>query len=148
MLNNTKELKWETDGFELSDELRKLVQLIMDYNIQCGNLLTAERYKIYCTGFNCWTCNIDWIDEEHIYRHKVDEKGNELKGWETQKDTLLLTQWKFEGRQYINRQLSFTDFRNYMEYGQTFLYRNTKALALYCKHVEPEEDTAIPGDDF
>lgn len=138
---------WQSAGFELDNDLRNLVQLIIDYNIQCGNLLTGEQYKIYCTGFNCWTCNIDLIDEKHVYRHKVDEKGKELLGWETQKDTLWMTQWKFEGTHYINRQCSFNNYRNYMEYGQTFGYSKTKPLAIYCKHKDPKEDL-MEGYDF
>ena len=131
---------WQSEGFELDDELRSLVQLILDYNIQCGNTLTGEQYKIYCTGFDCWTCNIDLVDEKHIYRNKVDSQGKEIPGWETQKETLCLTQWKFENTQYINRQCAFNEYKNYMEFGQTFLYSNTKQLALYCKHKDPKED--------
>lgn len=132
-------VSWKSDGFELDDELRKLVQLILDYNIQCGNTLTGEQYKIYCTGFDCWTCSINLIDEKHIYRNKIAD-GKELPGWETQTDTLWITQWKFEDTQYINRQISFNDYRTYMEYGQTFMYNKTKQLALYCKHKDPKED--------
>lgn len=130
---------WQSDGFELDDELRNLIQLILDYNIQCGNTITGEQYKIYCTGFDCWTCSIDLVDEKHIYRNKVDDKGKELPGWETQTSTLWLTQWKFEDTQYINRQCAFNEYKNYMECGQTFLYSNTKQLALYCKHISKEE---------
>lgn len=139
---------WQSDGFELDNELRNLVQLILDYNIQCGNTLTGEQYKIHCTEFDCWTCNIDLINEKHIYRNKVDDTGKELTGWETQKDTLWLTQWKFEDTQYINRQCSFNNYKEHMECGQTFLYSNTQPLALYCKHLDPKEDL-IDGDyDF
>lgn len=139
---------WQSDGFELDNELRNLIQLILDYNIQCGNTLTGEQYKIYCTEFDCWTCNIDLINEKHIYRNKVDDTGKELTGWETQKDTLWLTQWKFEDTQYINRQCSFNEYKNYMEFGQTFLYSNTQPLAIYCKHKDKNEDL-IDGDyDF
>lgn len=139
-LSEDAQTTWRSNGFELDDELRSLVQLILDYNIQCGNLLTGEQYKIYCTGFNCWTCNIDLIDEKHVYRHKVDEKGKELSGWETQKNTLLMTQWKFDGTKYINRQCTFNDYVNYMTNGQAFMYYKTEKLSLYCKHVDPKED--------
>ena len=131
---------WQSDGFELDNELRKLIQLILDYNIQCGNTLTGEQYKIYCTGFDCWTCSIDLVDEKHIYRNKVDDKGKELPGWETQKSTLLMTVWDFIGTDYMNRQCTFNDYVNYMISGQTFLYSNTKQLSLYCKHKDPKED--------
>lgn len=130
---------WQSDGFELDNELRKLVQLILDYNIQCGNTLTGEQYKIYCTGFDCWTCSIDLVGEKHIYRNKVDDNGKEIEGWETQKDVLWITQWKFEDTQYINRQCAFNEYKDYMECGQTFLYTKTKPLELYCKHVSKEE---------
>lgn len=133
-------VNWQSDGFELDNELRKLVQLILDYNIQCGNTLTGEQYKIYCTGFDCWTCNIDLIDEKHIYRNKVDDNGKELPGWETQTSTLWITQWKFEDTQCINRQCAFNEYKDYMECGQTFLYSNTKQLSLYCKHLDPKDD--------
>lgn len=133
-------VKWQSQGFELSDELRELIKLILDYNIQCGNLLTGEQYKIYCTGFSCWSCDINLVDEKHIYRHKVDEKNKELPGWETQKSTLLMTQWKFDGTQYINRQCTFKDYKNYMVNGQAFMYYKTEKLALYCKHVDPKDD--------
>lgn len=133
-------VKWQSQGFELSDELRELIKLILDYNIQCGNLLTGEQYKIYCTGFSCWNCNINLVDEKHIYRHKVDDKNKELPGWETQKSTLLMTQWKFDGTKYINRQCTFNDYRNYMVNGQAFMYYKTEKLALYCKHVDPKDD--------
>lgn len=132
-------IKWQSDGFELDDELRKLVQLILDYNIQCGNTLTGEQYKIYSTEFDCWTCNIDLINEKNIHRHKIDGDGKEIPGWETQTSTLWLTQWKFEGTQYINRQCTFNEYKNYMEFGQTFLYSNTQPLALYCKHQDTED---------
>ena len=131
---------WKSDGFELDNELRKLVQLILDYNIQCGNTLTGEQYKIYCTGFDCWTCSIDLVDEKHIYRNKVDDSGKEIEGWETQKSTLLMTVWDFIGTDYMNRQCTFNDYVNYMISGQTFLYSNTKQLSLYCKHKDPKED--------
>lgn len=138
-INSDKPVTWQSDGFELDNELRKLIQLILDYNIQCGNTLTGEQYKIYCTGFDCWTCSIDLVDEKHIYRNKVDDKGKELSGWETQTDTLWITQWKFEDTQYINRQCAFNEYKDYMECGQTFLYSNTKQLSLYCKHKDPKE---------
>ena len=138
---------WQSDGFELDDELRKLVQLILDYNIQCGNTLTGEQYKIYCTEFDCWTCNIDLINEKHIYRNKVDDTGKELTGWETQKDTLWLTQWKFEDTQYINRQCSFNNYKEHMENGQVLEYTDTKQLSLYCKHLDPKENL-IDDYDF
>lgn len=131
---------WQSEGFELDNELRNLVQLILDYNIQCGNTLTGEQYKIYCTGFDCWTCNIDLVDEKHIYRNKVDDNGKEIEGWETQKSTLLMTVWDFIGTDYMNRQCTFNDYVNYMISGQTFLYSNTKQLSLYCKHKDPKED--------
>ena len=140
-------VNWQSDGFELDNELRKLIQLILDYNIQCGNTLTGEQYKIYCTGFDCWTCSIDLVDEKHIYRNKVDDKGKELPGWETQTSTLWLTQWKFEDTQYINRQCAFNEYKDYMEYGQTFMYNKTKPLAIYCKHKDPKEDI-MEGYDF
>ena len=133
-------VNWQSEGFELDNELRNLVQLILDYNIQCGNTLTGEQYKIYCTGFDCWTCSIDLIDEKHIYRNKVDDKGKELPGWETQKSTLLMTVWDFIGTDYMNKQCTFNDYVNYMISGQTFLYSNTKQLSLYCKHKDPKED--------
>ena len=130
---------WETDGFELTDELRELIQLILDYNIQCGNFLEGEQYKIYNPGFNCWTCDINLIDENHVYRHKVDDKNRELPGWETQKSTLWMTQWKFEGTDYMCRQCDFNDYINYKKYGQTFNYK-TKKLDLYCEYKDPKED--------
>lgn len=130
---------WQSDGFELDNELRNLVQLILDYNIQCGNTLTGEQYKIYSTEFDCWTCNIDLINEKNIYTHKLFD-GNEIDGWEKQTDKLMLTQWKFDGTQYINRQCSFNEYKDYMEFGQTFLYSNTQPLALYCKYEDPEDD--------
>lgn len=133
-------VKWQSDGFELDDELRKLIKLILDYNIQCGNTLTGKQYKIYCTEFDCWTCDIELVNEKQIYRNKVDDEGEEIIGWETQTDTLRLTQWKFEGTQYINRQCTFNEYMNYMEYGQTFLYSKTKQLELYCKHKDPKTD--------
>lgn len=140
-------VKWQSEGFELDSELKALIQLILDYNIQCGNTLTGEQYKIYCTGFNCWDCNIDLADEQHIYRNKTDEKGKELPGWETQTDTLWLTQWQFENTEYINRQCAFNDYKMFMENGQTFIYSNTKPLSIYCEHKDPEEDE-MEGFDF
>ena len=132
-------VKWKSDGFELDNELRKLVQLILDYNIQCGNTLTGEQYKIYCTGFDCWTCSINLIDEKHIYRNKIDD-GKEIPGWETQTDTLWITQWKFEDTQYINRQCAFNEYKYNTECGKETTYTKTKQLALYCKHKDPKDD--------
>ena len=137
---------WQSDGFELDDELRKLVQLILDYNIQCGNTLTGEQYKIYCTGFDCWTCSINLIDEKHIYRNKIAD-GKELSGWETQTDTLWITQWKFEDTQYINRQCAFNEYKYNTECGKETAYTKTKQLALYCKHKDPKDDL-LDGYDF
>ena len=139
-LTDETPVDWKSDGFELDDELRNLIQLILDYNIQCGNTLTGEQYKIYNTEFNCWTCSIDLIDEKHIYRNKLDNSGKELPGWETQTSTLWLTQWKFEDTQYINRQCTFNEYKNYMECGQTFLYSDTKQLSIYCNYVDPRDD--------
>lgn len=130
---------WQSKGFKLDDKLKSIIQLIIDYNIQCGNTLTGEQYKIYCTGFNCWTCSTELIDEKHVYRNKVIN-NEEIPGWETQKDTLWLTQWKFDGTNYINRQCSFNNYRNYMEYGQAFVFNKTKKLAIYCKHKDPKDD--------
>lgn len=146
-LDDTTPKTWQSNGFELDEELRELVQLILDYNIQCGNLLTGEQYKIYCPGFNCWNCDISLIDEKHIYRNKVDGKGKEIAGWETKTSTLLMTHWKFEGTQYINRQCTFNDYKNYMINGQAFMYYKTEKLSLYCKHIDPKDDI-IEGYDF
>lgn len=131
---------WQSEGFELDDELRSLVQLILDYNIQCGNTLTGEQYKMYTPSFDCWIDNIDLVNENSVYRHKTDENGKELPGWETQTSTLWLTQWEFEDTQYINRQCAFNEYKNYMDFGQTFLYSDTKPLELYCKHKNPDDD--------
>lgn len=133
-------VNWQSDGFELDDELRNLIQLILDYNIQCGNTLTGEQYKIYETTENLWNCNIDFITEKNVFRNKTDDKNKELEDWKTQTEQLMLTQWKFEGTQYINRQCAFNEYKDYMECGQAFLYSNTKQLSLYCKHLDPKDD--------
>lgn len=137
-------IKWHSTGFELDTDLKKLVQLILDYNIQCGNLLTAEQYKIYETTEDLWNCSIDFITEKNVFRHKIDDKNKELEGWETQTEQLMLTQWKFEGIQYINRQLSYDSYRAYIEHGQAPMYYNAKQLDLYCK----QSDDLLDGYDF
>ncbi len=137
-------IQWHSTGFELDKELKELIQLILDYNIQCGNLLTGEQYKIYETTKNLWNCSIDYITENNVFRTKIDDKNKELEGWETQKVQLMLTQWKFEGTQYISRQLSYDSYKSYMETGQTTMYYNTKSLSLYCKHT----DDTVEDYDF
>lgn len=146
-LNEADILDWETDGFELTDELKDLIKLILDYNIQCGNFLTGEQYKIYNPGFDCWACRVSKINEKNIFRHKTDDKGKELPGWETQKSTLWMTEWKFEGTEYINRQCNFNDYIDYKKHGQMFRYYTTELLALYCEYKDPKEDE-IPFEDY
>lgn len=136
---------WQSEGFELDDELRSLVQLILDYNIQCGNTLTGEQYKIYTPSFDCWIDNISLVNENSVYRHKTDENGKELHGWETQTSTLWLTQWEFEDIQYINKQCSFNNYKEHMENGQTLCYNTTKQLDLYCNYKDIKDDLL---DDF
>lgn len=137
--------EWHSNGFELDAELKKIVQLILDYNIQCGNLLTAEQYKIYETAENLWDCNIDYITESNVFRHKTDNKNKELDDWKTQTEQLMLTQWKFEGTQYINRQLSYDSYKEYIEHGQAPVYYTTTPLSLYCKHMDVSEELT---DDY
>lgn len=146
-LTNETPVAWQSDGFELDNELRNLIQLIIDYNIQCGDTLKGKQYKIYNPDFDCWACNIDLINEKNIYRHKINlDTKKEDSGWETQEDTLWLTQWKFDGTQYINRQCTFNEYKDYMESGQTFLYSNTRQLSLYCEHKDPEDDLVEPDE--
>ena len=78
--------------------------------------------------------------EEKMTFKVINDEGKEVDGWETQKSTLLMTQWKFDGTQYINRQCTFNDYRNYMENGQAFMYYKTEKLSLYCKHEDPKDD--------
>lgn len=138
--------EWHSNGFELDTELKKLVQLILDYNIQCGNLITAEQYKIYETAENLWDCSIDYITESNVFRHKTDNKNKELDDWKTQTEQLMLTQWKFNGTQYINRQLSYDSYKLYMEHGQAPMYYTTTPLRLYCKHVDKKDDKIEAGE--
>ena len=144
-INDDAPIDWHSNGFELDAELKKLVQLILDYNIQCGNLLTAEHYKIYETAENLWNCSIDYITESNVFRHKTDDKNKELEDWKTQTEQLMLTQWKFEGTQYINRQLSYDSYKTYMETGQTPMYYTTTPLSLYCKHIDTSDELT---DDY
>lgn len=146
-INDDASTEWHSNGFELDTELKRLVQLILDYNIQCGNLLTAEQYKIYEAAENLWNCSIDYITENNVFRHKTDDKNKELEDWKTQTEQLMITQWKFEGTQYINRQLSYDSYKTYMETGQTPMYYNTTPLSLYCKHVDDKDDK-IEDYDF
>ena len=139
-INDDTPIEWHSTGFELDTELKNLIQLILDYNIQCGNLLTAEQYKIYETAEDLWNCSIDFITESNVFRHKTDDKNKELEDWKTQTEQLMLTQWKFEGTQYINRQLSYDSYKSYMEHGQAPMYYTTAPLSLYCKHVDDKDD--------
>lgn len=144
-INDDAPIEWHSTGFELDTELKNLIQLILDYNIQCGNLLTAEQYKIYETAEDLWNCNIDFITEENVFRNKTDDKNKELEDWKTQTEQLMLTQWKFEGTQYINRQLSYDSYKSYMEHGQAQMYYTTTPLSLYCKHIDKEDELT---DDY
>lgn len=144
-INDDTPIEWHSTGFELDTELKNLIQLILDYNIQCGNLLTAEQYKIYETAEDLWNCSIDFITESNVFRHKTDDKNKELEDWKTQTEQLMLTQWKFEGTQYINRQLSYDSYKTYMETGQTPMYYNTTPLSLYCKHINASDELT---DDY
>ena len=138
---------WHSTGFKLDTELKELIQLILDYNIQCGNLLTGEQYKIYEPTENLWNCSIDYINEDNVFRTKAAAKNKELEGWETQTSQLMLTQWKFKGTQYINRQISYDSFKTYMETGLTPMYYITKPISLYCKHIDDKDDK-IEDYDF
>lgn len=135
-LKDDADINWQSNGFELDTKLKKLIRMILDYNIQCGNTLTGEQYKIYETAKNLWRCSIEYITEENVFRSKTDEKNKELEDWKTQTEQLMMTQWKFEGTQYISRQLTYDSYKLYMETGQIPLYYNTKPLDLYCKHVD------------
>lgn len=143
-IKDDADTQWHSNGFELDKELKELIQLILDYNIQCGNLLTGEQYKIYETTQNLWDCSIDYITENNIFRTKTDDKNKELEGWETQKEQLMLTQWKFNNLQYINRQLTYDSYKTYIEHEQAPMYYNTKQLDLYCK----QSDDLLDGYDF
>ena len=58
----------------------------------------------------------------------------------------MLTQWEFEGTQYINRQLSYDSYKEYMESGQAPMYYTTAPLSLYCKHVDKKDDKIEAGE--
>jgi hypothetical protein len=139
-------VSWSSNGFKLDTELKNLIEMILDYNIQCGNTLDGKQYKIYKPDFNCWDCSIDLINEQHIFRHKTENDGTESLGFETKQDTLWLTQWKFENTQYISRQCAFNDYKLHMETGVTLEYRNTQPLDIYCTHIDPKEDLMTDYD--
>lgn len=139
-INSDKPVTWKTSGFELDTELKKLIQLILDYNIQCGNTLTNEFYKIYKENLNCWTCDQEKINETNLFTTKLDEKQKELPGWEKETLDLRLTQWLFEGTQYINRQVKFEDYKDHMTTGTQLKYYKTRALGLYTKYKNPADD--------
>lgn len=139
-INSDKTVTWKTSGFELDTELKKLIQLILDYNIQCGNTLTNEFYKIYKENLNCWNCALDKINETNLFTTKLDEKQKELPGWEKETLDLRLTQWLFEGTQYINRQVKFEDYKDHMTNGTPLQYYKTRALGLYTKYKNPADD--------
>lgn len=144
-INSDKPVTWKTSGFELDPELKKLIQLILDYNIQCGNTLTNEFYKIYKENLNCWTCDQEKINETNLFTTKLDEKQKELPGWEKETLDLRLTQWLFEGIQYINRQVKFEDYKDHMTSGTQLKYYKTRALGLYTKYKNPADDLV---DDY
>lgn len=139
---------WCSNGFELDAELKSLIEMILDYNIQCGNTLDGEQYKIYKPDFDCWDCSIDLIDEQHIFRNKLDIEGNEQSGWQTKKDTLWFTQWKFEGTQYISRQFSFNNYVRHMQSGDNIEYIKTHPLNIYCIHTDPKDDIIEDYNDL
>ena len=144
-INSDNLVTWKTSGFELDSELRKLIQLILDYNIQCGNTLTNEFYKIYKENLNCWTCSLEKINETNLFTTKLDEKQKELPGWEKETLDLRLTQWLFEGTQYINRQVKFENYKDHMTSGAKLQYYKTRALGLYTKYKNPADDLV---DDY
>jgi hypothetical protein len=139
-LNEETPVEWHSTGFELNNNIKSIIQLILDYNIQCGDTLQGKHYKMYNNNLDCWTCSPDLIDEQHIYVTKTDENNKELPGYETQADTLMLTQWKFSNTEYINRQISFDTYRLSVENNQKLYYINTKQLDIYCEYKNPVDD--------
>lgn len=124
--------------FEISDKVEKIIKEILDRNIQCGDTLKYEMHLIYDRGFDHWKISEDSINEENFYTHNSENS-------EIHTESLMLTQWLFEGTEYINRQCSFESYKNHMEHGTKLEYYNTKELKLYYKI---EDDMLDDDEDF